>query len=128
MEESSYLSLPGTSWTLVSAEDRATLAQVARSIAALDGDPSTISPEDLALALSGVSSRILATVAGDERDLREMIAALRTCLAVTWDMYDKIQADRTSVTQHIENLKEQIQGLEAELTALRIEGEAPPRA
>ena len=83
--------------------------------------------QDLALMMSGLSARILASVAGNERDLRDMISALRTCLAVTWDMYDKIQADRTTVSEHIENLREHIQGFEADLTALRLEGEAPPR-
>jgi hypothetical protein len=57
-----------------------------------------------------------------------MIHNLRICLAVTWDMYDAVQADQTTVTQHLENLKEQIQGLEADLTALKLEGETPPRS
>lgn len=127
MEESSYLSLPGTSWHLVSAEDRDALRRLAGTIDALASDPKAASPEDLALEMSNLSGRILAEVAGDERDLREMIANLRVCLAVSWDMYDKIQADRTTVSEHIENLRDQIQGLEADLTALRLEGETPPR-
>lgn len=127
MEESSYLSLPGTSWQLVSAEDRDALRRLAGTIDALASDPKAASPEDLALEMSNLSGRILAEVAGDERDLREMIANLRVCLAVSWDMYDKIQADRTTVSEHIENLRDQIQGLEADLTALRLEGETPPR-
>ena len=121
------MSLPGTSWELVDADDRAELARLARAIDALSGDPKSSTPEDLALMMSGLSARILASVAGNERDLRDMISALRTCLAVTWDMYDKIQADRTTVSQHIENLRDQIQGHEADLTALRLEGEVPPR-
>jgi hypothetical protein len=56
-----------------------------------------------------------------------MITHLRTCMAVTWDMYDAVQADHTTVSQHMDNLKDQIQGLEADLTALRLEGETPPR-
>jgi hypothetical protein len=127
VEESSFMSLPGTSWELVEPDDRAELQRLARAIDALAAAPKSSSPEDLALMMSGLSARILASVAGDERDLRDMIAALRTCLAVTWDMYDKIQADRTTVSQHIENLRDQIQGHEADLTALRLEGEAPPR-
>jgi hypothetical protein len=126
VEEASYLSLPLTSWTAVPSEEREALLTVARQIQAIGTDPG-VTPEDLAMAMAGVSSRILATVAGDERDLREMIQALRTCLAVSWDMYDKIRADATSVSEHIENLREQIQGLEADLTALRLEGERPPR-
>ena len=121
------MSLPGRSWELVDADDRDELVRLARAIGALADDPKSSSPEDIALQMSGLSDRILASVAGDERDLRDMITALRTCLAVTWDMYDKIQADRTTVSQHIENLREQIQGHEADLTALRLEGEIPPR-
>ena len=121
------MSLPGRSWEMVDAADRDELRRLARAIEALAGDPKSSSPEDIALQMSGLSDRILASVAGDERDLRDMITALRTCLAVTWDMYDKIQADRTTVTEHIENLREQIQGHEADLTALRLEGEIPPR-
>ena len=127
MEESSFMSLPGTSWELVDQADRDELGRLARAIEALAAEPRSSTPEDIALAMSGLSARILASVAGDERDLRDMIEALRTCLAVTWDMYDKIQADRTTVSQHIDNLREQIQGHEADLTALRLEGEAPPR-
>jgi hypothetical protein len=127
VEESSFMSLPGTSWELVAADDRAELTRLAAAIDGLAADPKSWTPEDIALMMSGLSARILASVAGNERDLRDMIAALRTCLAVTWDMYDKIQADRTTVSQHIENLRDQIQGHEADLTALRLEGEAPPR-
>ena len=125
MEESSYLSLPTTDWNEVPTEERDALRSLARTIDALAGDPKASSPEDLALQMSGISSRILASIAGEERDLREMIQSLRVCLAVTWDMYDAIQADQTSVTQHIDNLKEQIQTLEADLTALRLEGDLP---
>lgn len=121
MEESSYLSLPGTRWSDVPAEERAALVRLARAIDALESSTDE-TPETLALTMSGISTRILAAVAGDERDLRAMIEALRTTLAVTWDMYDAIQADATTVTQHIDNLREQIQGLEADLTALRLEG------
>jgi hypothetical protein len=127
MEESSFMSLPGTSWELVDGDDRDELGRLARAIDALSADPRSSTPEDIALTMSGLSARILASVAGNERDLRDMIAALRTGLAVTWDMYDKIQSDRTTVSQHIENLRDQIQGHEADLTALRLEGEIPPR-
>jgi hypothetical protein len=125
MEESSYLSLPTTDWNEVPSEERDALRTLARVIDALADDPKAASPEDLALQMSGISGRILASIAGEERDIREMIHSLRVCLAVTWDMYDAIQADQTSVTQHIDNLKEQIQTLEADLTALRLEGDLP---
>ena len=128
MEESSYLSLPTTDWNEVPAEERDALRRIARWIDAVADDPKAATPEDLALEMSNVSQRILAAIAGEERDLRDMIHSLRVCLAVTWDMYDAIQADQTTVTQHLDNLKEQIQGLEADLTALRLEGETPPPA
>ena len=128
MEESSYLSLPTTDWNAVPAEERQALRELARSIDALPSEDNPYSPEDMALQMSGISSRILAAIAGDERDLRDMIHNLRVCLAVTWDMYDAVQADRTTVTQHLENLRETIQGLEADLTALKLEGEHPPRS
>ncbi|HEV8637602.1 MAG TPA: hypothetical protein VG370_25570 [Chloroflexota bacterium] len=126
MEESSYLSLPLRTWDAVPVEEREALRQLAGVIDAL-GTDKRYTPEELALQMSGLATRILDAVAGDERDLREMIQALRTCLAVSWDMYDKVQADRTTVSEHIENLREQIQALEADLTALRLEGAAPPR-
>lgn len=127
MEESSFTSLPGRNWELVDGDERAALRQIASWIGELETDAKAITPEDLATQLANASERILAVVAGQERDLRDMIQNLRTCLAVTWDMYDKIQADRTTVSEHIENLREQIQGHEADLTALQLEGEAPPR-
>ena len=123
MEESSYLSLPTTTWTAVSSEEKEALVRTARLIDALLVDPKAISPEDLAMMMAGISARILAEVAGEERDLRDMIHALRTTLATTWDMYDAIQSDKTSVTQHIERLRDQIQELEADLTTLRLEGD-----
>lgn len=126
MEESSYLSLPG-GWSHVPTEEREALRRLARLLQEIERDPMATTPEDLSLTMTGIASRVLAAVAGDERDLREMITALRTTLAVTWDMYDKIRADRTTVTEHIENLKEQIQGFEADLTALRLEGTNPRR-
>jgi septal ring factor EnvC (AmiA/AmiB activator) len=126
VEESSYLSLPLRTWDAVPVEEREALRQLAGVIDAL-GTDKRYTPEELALQMSGLATRILDAVAGDERDLREMIQALRTCLAVSWDMYDKVQADRTTVSEHIENLREQIQALEADLTALRLEGAAPPR-
>ena len=126
MEESSYLSLPGK-WTDVPAEEIAALRELARAIDGLGEPGGHYSPEDLATQLASSSERILDSIAGEERDLREMIRNLRVCLAVSWDMYDKIGADSTTVTQHIENLRDQIQGLEAELTALKLEGSRPPR-
>lgn len=123
MEESSYLSLPTTSWSAVSSDEKEALIRTARLIDALLDDPKAISPEDLAMMMAGISARILAEVAGEERDLRDMIHALRTTLATTWDMYDAIQSDQTSVTQHIERLRDQIQELEADLTTLRLEGD-----
>ncbi len=123
MEESSYLSLPSTSWSAVSSEEKEALIRTARLIDALLADPKAITPEDLAMMMSGIANRILAEVAGEERDLRDMIHALRTTLATSWDMYDAIQSDQTSVTQHIERLRDQIQELEADLTNLRLEGD-----
>jgi hypothetical protein len=126
VEESSYLSLPGK-WADVPAEEVAVLRTLARAIDGLGQEGGAYSPEDLATQLTSVSERILDSIAGEERDLREMIRNLRVCLAVSWDMYDKIGADSTTVTQHIDNLRDQIQGLEAELTALKLEGSRPPR-
>ncbi|TAK22357.1 MAG: hypothetical protein EPO26_11705 [Chloroflexota bacterium] len=125
MEEASYLSLPGTKWLAIDAAERDTLRIIASAIGAIDRGSPSHTPEDLALSMSDVAARILATAAGEERDLRDMIQNLRTCLAVTWDMYDKIRSDSTSVTDHIENLRDQIQALEADLTALRLEGHIP---
>ena len=126
MEESSYLSLPGK-WADVPSEEVEALRTLARAIEGIGQEGGHYSPEDLATQLASSSERILDSIAGEERDLREMIRNLRVCLAVSWDMYDKIGADSTTVTQHIDNLRDQIQGLEAELTALKLEGTKPPR-
>jgi hypothetical protein len=126
VEESSYLSLPGK-WSDVPSEEVAALRELARAIETIGVAGGRYSPEDLATQLASSSERILDAIAGEERDLREMIRNLRVCLAVSWDMYDKIGADSTTVTQHIDNLRDQIQGLEAELTALKLEGSRPPR-
>lgn len=125
MEESSYLSLPGR-WSDVPREEIEALRRLAHVIESI-GQDAAYSPEDLATQLVTVAERILDSVSGDERDLREMIRNLRICLSVSWDLYDKLQADSTTVTQHIDNLREQIQGFEADLTALKLEGSTPPR-
>ncbi len=122
MEESSYLSLPTTSWHAVDPDDLAEVRRIGRAILDLDLASPSHTPEDLATQMGSVAERILATVAGEERDMRAMIDAFRTCLAVTWDMYDKIAADETTVTGHIEALRERIQSLEADLTVFRLEG------
>src|SRR5438094_8655856 len=62
-------------------------------------------PLDVALKLNEIASALFDQLAGDERDLRQVISTLRTAHAVAWDMHDAVQATRTTVEQHMEKLR-----------------------
>ena len=77
------------------------------------------SPLDVALKLNEIASSLFDQLAGDERDLRQVIATLRTAHAVAWDMHDAVQATQTTVEQHMEKLRATIDDFEADLKALQ---------
>ena len=76
-------------------------------------------PLEVALKLNEIASAIFDQVAGDERDLRQVISTLRTAHAVAWDMHDAVQATRTTVEQHMEKLRATIDDFEADLKELQ---------
>ncbi len=86
------------------------------------------SPAELALQMHEVAGEILSRVAGDEQNLRQVIGTLRTALAVCWDLYSVRESERTTVSEHMQNLKGRIEDFERELRALRrasTRGDAP---
>ena len=73
----------------------------------------------MALKLNEIASTLFDQVAGDERDLRQVISTLRTAHAVAWDMHDAVQATQTTVEQHMEKLRATIDDFEADLKELQ---------
>ena len=76
-------------------------------------------PLEVALKLNEIASALFDQVAGDERDLRQVISTLRTAHAVAWDMHDAVQATQTTVEQHMEKLRATIDDFEADLKELQ---------
>src|SRR2546428_13949766 len=76
-------------------------------------------PLEVALKLNEIASTLFDQVAGDERDLRQVISTLRTAHAVAWDMHDAVQATRTTVEQHMEKLRTTIDEFEADRKELQ---------
>ncbi len=80
-------------------------------------------PGEVALRLHEMGNRLFSAVNSDERDLRQIITTLRTALTVCWDMYDRLQAERTTVQQHMERLQRSIEEFEADLNVLQAGGQ-----
>jgi hypothetical protein len=76
-------------------------------------------PLEVALKLNEIASALFDQLAGDERDLRQVISTLRTAHAVAWDMHDAVQATQTTVEQHMEKLRATIDDFEADLKELQ---------
>jgi hypothetical protein len=76
-------------------------------------------PLEVALKLNEIASMLFDQLAGEERDLRQVISTLRTAHAVAWDMHDAVQATRTTVEQHMEKLRATIDDFEADLRELQ---------
>jgi hypothetical protein len=76
-------------------------------------------PLEIALKLNEIASALFDQLAGDERDLRQVISTLRTAHAVAWDMHDAVQATRTTVEQHMAKLRATIDDFEADLKELQ---------
>ena len=108
-------------WTEI---DTATLSEVIHlqgmlaAIVAADSDRRP-APLDVALKLNEIASALFDQLAGDERDLRQVISTLRTAHAVAWDMHDAVQATRTTVEQHMAQLRNAIDEFEADLKELQ---------
>lgn len=137
--EASYFSVPDSHWRDVGADGYRALAHartlIDAALAELDrglhergetpvADAGTTSaapltPAELALQLHEVAGDLLAEVAPDEQDLRQIITTLRTALAVSWDLYSYKESERVTVAEHIRNLRARIEDFERELLTLR---------
>ena len=72
-------------------------------------------PAELALQMHEVAGELLAAVAGDEQDIRQIIGTLRTALAVCWDLYSWKESYQVTVADHMKNLRLRIDDFEREL-------------
>lgn|GEM_PF-2510045 len=129
-----YFSIPRSDWQQIQPEivqDLTRLQQVI-SAALLELDrlgvgsadrtgqaESVLPPAELALQMHEVAGAILAHVAGDEQDLRQVITTLRTALAVSWDLYSVRESERVTVAEHMRQLRARIEDFERELLAIR---------
>lgn len=120
-ESSPYFRVRPGDWTEI---ETATLSEVIHlqgMLAAIVGADveQRPSPLEVALKLNEIASALFDQLAGDERDLRQVISTLRTAHAVAWDMHDAVQATRTTVEQHMEKLRATIDEFEADLKELQ---------
>lgn len=77
------------------------------------------SPVQLAFRFTDLANRLWASTAGTENDLRQVITTLRTALAICWDLYSPKQAETTTVSQHMIQLRERIEDFERDLRELQ---------
>ena len=136
-----YFSMPETQWSDVGREAYHALSRVhlaiglalteleksfpdAVSQAAAEASGSvaagTPRPAELAFQMHEAAGDLLARVAGDEQNLRQVIGTLRTALAVCWDLYSVRESEKVTVSEHMINLKNRIEDFERELRALRL--------
>jgi len=119
-----YFQLPASSWDQIDADVLADLAELSKTMAPLaraegaDVKPLP-SPAELGFRLAALGTRLMAAVARDEADVRQVITTLRTALTVCWDMYGIEEASRTTVREHMDRLKAGIESFEADLVQLR---------
>ncbi|HLH73356.1 MAG TPA: hypothetical protein VKX96_08725 [Chloroflexota bacterium] len=73
------------------------------------------SPAELALQMHEAAGQLLAAVAGEEQDLRQIIGTLRTALAVCWDLYSWKESHQITVAEHMKNLRRRIDDFDQEL-------------
>ena len=123
--EQAYFRLPRQSWSVIWPSVGARLKATAERLnAVLDeqrraGD--AVSPAELALELGATASALFELLAPEERDLRELVSTLRTALALCWDMYSYPEAGQVSVQAHMDRLRNEIEGFEAQLQQLQAE-------
>ena len=130
--EPTYFSVPESHWRDVGPEGHHALARlhsaIGLALAQLGPEapgveePATttpVAPAELALQMHEVAGQILAEVAADEQDLRQVITTLRTAFTVSWDLYSFTESERVTVADHMTNLKARIEDFERELQTIR---------
>jgi hypothetical protein len=129
-EGSPYFRVKPGDWADIDESIRQELVRLAGMISTVIEPTSQqpVTPLEMALKLGEVSARLFEQLAGDERDLRQVITTLRTAHAVAWDLYDAVQATRTTVEQHMALLRRTIDTFEEDLRSLQRAREAGPSA
>jgi chromosome segregation ATPase len=120
-EGSAYFGVrPGT-WSEIEAATLLEVVKLQEILAGIitPGHEQRPSPLEVALKLNEVAQALFDQLAGDERDLRQVISTLRTAHAVAWDLHDAVQATRTTVEQHMARLRETIDSFESDLRELQ---------
>lgn len=127
--EQAYFRLPEQHWTAVwpAVEERlrSISGRLARVLDDRARDTDAPSPAELALDLGAAATALFTLLAPDERDLREIVTTLRTALALCWDMYSYQEAGKVSVQSHMDRLRTEIEGFEAQLGQLQADQVAP---
>jgi hypothetical protein len=136
--ERTFFSIPESHWRDVGEDGYRTLSRIqlaiglalaeiegqrkARGEAPIVGEAAAttpLPPAELALLMHEVAGQILAEVASDEQDLRQIITTLRTAFTVSWDLYSFTESERVTVAEHMRNLKMRIEDFERELETIR---------
>lgn len=121
-EGSPFFRVRPASWSEIDEATRADVVRLHGMLASVFSESAEArGPIDTALRLNELANRLFEQVAGDERDLRQVISTLRTAHAVAWDMHDAVQASRTTVEQHMRQLRETIDSFESDLRQLQVE-------
>jgi hypothetical protein len=120
-EGSPYFRVSPGEWTEIETTTLTEVVALQEMLGAIvkPGVESRPSPLEVALKLNEIASAVFEQLAGDERDLRQVISTLRTAHAVAWDMHDAIAATRTTVEQHMAQLRDTIDSFEADLKELQ---------
>lgn len=108
-------------WPAIEGRLRATSGRLARVLDDRLRDTASPSPAELALDLGATATALFTLLAPEERDLREIVTTLRTALALCWDMYSYQEAGKVSVQSHMDRLRREIEGFEAELGQMQAE-------
>jgi phage shock protein A len=127
--EQAYFRLPqqpwATIWPAVEERLRATSERLEQVLDEQARDAEAPSPAELALDLGAAATALFTLLAPEERDLREIVSTLRTALALCWDMYSYQEAGKVSVQSHMDRLRTEIEGFEAQLGQMQAEQQAP---
>lgn len=127
--EQAYFRLPQQRWAIVwpSVEERlrATGGRLAQVLDDRSRDTDAPSPADLAMELGAAATALFTVLAPEERDLREIVTTLRTALALCWDMYSYQEAGKVSVQSHMDRLRTEIEGFEAQLDKIQADQIVP---
>lgn len=120
-EGSPFFRVAPGNWTEIDSATLLAVIELQSTLAAIVSPDTTERPAPLevALKLNEIASALFEQLAADERDLRQVISTLRTAHAVAWDMHDAVQATRTTVEQHMQQLRETIDSFETDLKELQ---------